>query len=409
MAKLTDMRCKAAPPGTCSDGGGLLLQVKSGSGRISKSWIYRYTVYGKQTWMGLGSYPDVSLAQARQKAADARRLRADGIDPLSHRRAVRASLSQQQAQQAKSLTFDQAADQYIAAHRAGWRSHKHAKQWATTLRTYVSPVFGRLPVQSIDVGLVLKALEPIWQTRTDTASRVRGRIESVLDWARVRGYRAGENPARWRGHLDHLLARPSKVRAVKHYSSLPYAEIGKFIVLLREREGASARALEFIILTAARAGEVVGMRWAEVDLVAKAWVIPASRMKAGREHRVPLNMAAVALLERIHQNRENDFVFPGQRRAGLSHTALDRLLRYRMKSGVCTHGFRATFRTWAAERTSFQRETIEAALAHVVGDETERAYQRGDMFEKRRHLMDAWARYIDQEPASAEVVPLRTA
>ena len=305
------------------------------------------------------------------------------------------------------MTFDQAADQYIASHRAGWRNVTNAHQWTTSLRTYVSPVFGDLPVQSVDVGLVMTAIEPIWHTMPDTASRIRGRIEAILDWARVRGYRSGENPARWKGHLDHLLPRPSKIKTSRHHTSLPYSEIGTFMVSLRGREGVASRALEFVILTAARKNEVVGMRWAEIDLATKVWIVPANRMKASREHRVPLSDQAIALLERMAQVREGEFVFPGQHRATLSPAAIDKLLRNRMRSGVCMHGFRATFRTWAAERTSFPREVVEAALSHAVGDKVETAYQRSDLLAQRRRLMDAWADYIDREPVNAEVIPIR--
>jgi integrase len=330
---------------------------------------------------------------------------ADGLDPLVQKRAVRASLSQQQAEQIKSLTFDQAAEQYIASHSAGWRSGRHEKQWTTSLRTYVSPVIGGLPIATVDTALVLKALEPIWTTKANSASRIRARIESILNWARVRGFREGENPARWRGHLDHLLPRPSKVKAAEHHPSLPYSEMHQFLQLLRARKGTAALALEFIVLTAARAGEVVGMRWAEVDLVAKVWTVPASRMKAGREHRVPLSASAIALLEQL--SREREFVFPGQNRSTLSSGALDRLIRCRMKSGVCAHGFRSTFRTWAAERTPYPSEVAELALAHAVGSKVEQAYNRTDLFERRRRLMADWAAFCETPITSAEVIPIR--
>jgi integrase len=401
--KLTDLRCRNAAPGTHSDGGGLYLQVRPNS----KSWVYRYTVGGKQTWLGLGPYPAITLAQAREKAIHAFLVRCEGGDPLEQKRAARASLSRQRAEHATTLTFDQAADQYIASHRAGWRNVTNAHQWNASLRTYVSPVFGDLPVQAIDVGLVMKTLEPIWHTLPDTASRIRGRIEAILDWARVRGYRSGENPARWKGHLDHLLPRPSKLKTNRHHTSLPYAEIGTFMISLRERDGVASRALEFVILTAARKNEVIGMRWAEIDLATKVWVVPATRMKAGHEHRVALSDQAVALLERMQQVPESEFVFPGQRRATLSGAAIDKLLRNRMKSGVCMHGFRATFRTWAAERTSFPREVVETALAHAVGDKVEVAYQRSDLLAQRHRLMAAWADYSDQEPVSADVISIR--
>jgi integrase len=402
--RLTDLRCKNAPLGTHSDGGGLYLQVRPNS----KSWIYRYTIGGKQTWLGLGPYPAITLAQAREKAAQAFLVRTVGADPLAQKRAARASLSQRRAEQANTLTFNQAAGQYIASHRAGWRNVTNAHQWTASLRTYVSPVFGDLPVQVVDVGLVMKALEPIWHTLPDTASRIRGRVEAILDWARVRGYRAGENPARWKGHLDHLLPRPSKIKTSRHHASLPYSEIDVFMALLRGRDGVASRALEFVILTAARKNEVIGMRWGEVEFATKVWVVPAARMKAGREHRVPLSNQAIKLLCRMQQMRENEFVFPGQHRATLSPSAIDRLLRSRMKFGACMHGFRATFRTWAAERTAFPREVVEAALAHAVGDKVEVAYQRSDLLAQRHRLMADWADCCDGKTGiTAEVIPLR--
>jgi integrase len=367
--------------------------------------MFRYTRDGRAHWMGLGSYPDITLARAREKATDARRILADGLDPLAQKHAVRASLSQQQAEQIKSLTFDQAAEQYIASHSAGWRSGAHEKQWTTSLRTHVSPVIGELPIKAIDTALVLTALRPIWTIKPDTASRIRGRIESILDWARVQGFREGENPARWRGHLDHLLPRPRKVKAPEHHPSLPYSEVSAFIARLRERKGTAAQVLELVILTAARAGEVVGMRWAELDLSAKVWTVPASRMKAGREHRVPLSASAIALLEKLPRSGEH--VFPGQNRPTLSSGALDRLIRCRMKSGVCTHGFRATFRTWAAERTPYPSEVAERALAHAVGSKVEQAYNRTDMFERRRRLMADWAAFCETPTTNAEVIPIR--
>jgi integrase len=405
LGKLKDIQVRTAGAGVLGDGGGLVLRVTQGVTGLNRVWMFRYKRYGHAHWMGLGSYPDVTLARAREKAQDARRSLDDGLDPLAQKRAVRASLSQQQAEQIKSLTFDQAAGQYIASHSAGWRNGSHEKQWTASLRNNVSPVIGGLPVATIDTALVLKTLEPIWTTKPSTASRIRARIESILDWARVRGFREGENPARWRGHLDHLLPRPSKVKAAEHHPSLPYSEMHAFLQLVRARKGATALALEFIILTAARAGEVVGMKWAEVDLIAKVWTVPASRMKAGREHRVPLSASAVALL--VKQPRESEFVFPGQNRPTLSSGALDRLIRKRMKSGVCTHGFRSTFRTWAAERTSYPSEVAELALAHVVGTKVEQAYNRTDLFERRRRLMADWATFCETPTTSAEVIAIR--
>jgi integrase len=354
--------------------------------------------------MGLGAFPDVSLQQARDKSSDARKLCKDGTDPVEARKAERAKAL---LANARIMTFNQCAKAYITAHRAGWRNAKHAMQWTSTLETYVTPIFGTLPVQAIDLSLVTKVLEPIWSTKPETASRVRGRMEAVLDWAKVRGYRTGDNPARWRGHLDHLLPARTKVRKVKHHAALPYREIGVFMLALRERHALAARALEFAILTAARTSEVINARWDEIDLRAKTWTVPAERMKAGREHRVPLSDAAIGILERMQAIRQNDHVFPGERRAALSTMAFLMLLRRMDRDDLTAHGFRSTFSTWAAERTNFPREVVEAALAHVVGDATEQAYQRGDVFEKRRKLMDAWATYCAKSPQSASVIDLK--
>jgi integrase len=310
-------------------------------------------------------------------------MRFDGIDPIEARRAQR---EQKSLDAAKSMTFDACAAAYIDAHKAGWRNEKHFDQWSNTLNTYAGPVFGSLPVQAVDVGLVMKALEPIWQTKSETASRVRGRIESVLDWATVRGYRKGDNPARWRGHLDKLLPPRSKVRKVEHHPARPHDELANFVAMLRRQEGIASRALEFLILTATRTGEVIGARWDEIDLGEKVWVVPAARMKAGREHRVPLSAAAVAILEQMQEVREGDFVFPGGKRGKpLSNMAMLAVLKRIDRGDLTNHGFRSSFRDWAAERTNFPREVAEMALAHTVGDKVEAAYRRGDLFQKRRH------------------------
>ncbi|MGH7224519.1 MAG: tyrosine-type recombinase/integrase, partial [Gemmataceae bacterium] len=280
---------------------------------------------------------------------------------------------------------------------AGWRNDKHAAQWGATLATYAYPLIGELPVQAVDVGLVLKVLEPIWTEKPETASRLRGRIESVLDYAKVRGWRDGENPARWRGHMDNLLAPRAKVRATEHHAAMPYADLPAFMKELRRQEGVAASALEFLILTAARTGEAIGARWSEIDTVEQTWTIRAGRMKASREHRVPLSAGAVAVIEavpRLDDGANDGFVFPGAKSSKpLSNMALLMLLR-RMDHGELTaHGFRATFKTWASERTAFQNEIIESSLAHVVGGKVEQAYMRGDLFDKRRQLMTAWADY----------------
>jgi integrase len=304
------------------------------------------------------------------------------------------------------MTFRECAEGYVAAHRSGWRSAQHAKQWTASLEDYVYPKFGSLPVQAIDLGLVLKAIEPIWKTRTETASRVRGRIESVLDWATVRGYRSGDNPARWRGHLESLLPGRSKVRRVEHHAALPYPEIGAFMAELRQQQGVAARALEFAILAAARTGEVIGAKWEEINLADRLWTIPAERMKAGREHRVPLSDAAMAVIERMRGNG-SEYVFPGRRRHPLSGAAMLMLLRRMGRGDLTVHGFRSSFRDWAAERTAFPAEIAEMALAHAVGSAVEQAYRRSDMFQKRRLLAEQWATFCNSPATSGEVVPIR--
>jgi integrase len=308
------------------------------------------------------------------------------------------------------MTFRACAEAYVAAHKAGWRSAKHGQQWQASLRDYVDPVFGSLPVQAVDVALVTKAIEPIWSTKPETASRVRGRVESVLDWATARGYRKGENPARWRGHLDKLLPRKSKVRRVEHHPALPYAEIGAFMGDLRQQEGVAALGLEFAILTAARTGEVIGAKWDEINQTERVWTVPADRMKGNREHRVPLSDAAMAIVEKTAATRSSDYVFPGHRRGKpISSTAFFMLLREMGRGDLTAHGFRSTFRDWCAEQTNFAREVAEAALAHKIPNAVEAAYRRGDLFQKRRQLAEAWARYCDSAPAAGKVVSIRKA
>jgi len=348
-------------------------------------------------------------------------LRTRGIDPIEARAAGEA---EKRVVAAKTMTFDQCAEAYIKAHRAGWRNAKHAAQWTATLATYASPVFGKLPVHAVDTGLVLKALEPIWTTKPETAGRVRGRIELVLDWAAVRGHRKGENPARWRGHLDKLLPARSKVRKVEHHPALPFGELPGFLESLRGQEGIAALALEFTILTAARTGETIGAQWDEISEREKLWIIPAERMKAERDHRVPLSRRALAIIAEMKKVRDGEFLFPGGKSGKpLTNMAmlalLDRINERRAATGqprwtdpkngnkdVVPHGFRSSFRDWAAERTSFPNEMVEMALAHAVGDKVEAAYRRGDLFEKRRRLMDEWARYCARVPAAANVVEL---
>jgi len=305
------------------------------------------------------------------------------------------------------MTFKDCAERHIAAHKAAWRNNKHAAQWPGTLITYVHPSFGSLAVQTVDVGLVVKVLEPIWTEKPETASRVRGRIEAILDWATARGYRQGENPARWRGHIENLLPKKSKVRRVEHHAALPYPETAAFMVELRQQDGVAARALEFAILTAARTGEVIGGRWDEIDFAERLWTVPAERMKAGKEHRVPLSDAAMTILQTLRDTREGDFIFPGNW-AGrpISNMAMLMLLRRMGRSDLTAHGFRSSFRDWAAECTTFPAEVAEMALAHVVGDKVEAAYRRGDLFQKRREIMDAWSKSCATPPTGGRVVPL---
>lgn len=383
--KLKALDVQRAGPGLHPDGGGLYLQVASGG---SRSWLFRYALRGKEHRIGLGSAAIVPLKLARQLAAQARQLRATGVDPLAQKRERRNT---DLIEQAKAVTFKECAESYIAAHEAGWRNPKHRQQWRSTLETYCFPVIGALPVQSIDTDLVIKVLEPIWRDKTETASRLRGRIESILNYAKARNYRDGANPAVWRGHLDMLLARPSKIAPHEHHTALPYPEIGGFMADLRRRDSTSARCLEFLILTAARTGEVIGAQWSEFDLAAKVWTVPANRMKSNLQHRVPLSNRAIEIVQLMHFRRETDFVFPG-RNGGLSNMSLLALLR-NMGRALTAHGFRSSFRDWAAEQTNFPNEACEMALAHAVGDKVEAAYRRGDLFEKRRRLMQAWSEY----------------
>jgi integrase len=382
-------------PGYFADGANLYFRVAPSG---AAGWIFRFTSQGRTRDMGLGAYPEISLATARKLASKCRELTTQGLDPIEQRRADRAA---PRVAAAKSFTFDECVRQYIEDHEAGWRNAKHRSQWKNTLSTYASPIFGKLPVAAVNGELVLRALKAIWYSKPETASRVRGRIESVLDWARVHGYRTGENPARWKGNLDLLLPARSKVRRVKHHAALPYVEIGEFMDSLRARSDGAARALEFIILTAARTGEALGATWNEIDFKNRTWTVPAGRVKAGKEHRVPLNGAALKILETLHKLRVGDFVFAGAKPGRpLSEMATLMLLRRMGRGDITAHGFRSSFRDWAAECTSFAREVMEMALAHTIGSAVEAAYRRGDLFEKRRRLMEDWATYCAQSEAN---------
>jgi integrase len=402
IGKLTSLSVRQARRrGLYGDGGGLFLQVSENG---AKSWVFRFKKADRLRVMGLGPAHTITLAEARDRARECRKLRLDGIDPIEARRAERA---QAKLDAAKAVTFAECADAYITAHKAGWRNPKHAAQWPATLATYVNPTFGELPVQAIDTALVTRVMEPIWTKKPETASRVRGRIESILDWATARGYRQGENPARWRGHLENLLPRRSKVRRVEHHAALPYSELSAFMLALRQQEGVAARALEFTILTAARTGEVIGARWEEINIAERLWSVPVERMKAGREHRVPLCGKALEIVEEMRAIGGN-FIFPGGKRGKpLSNMAMTMLLRRMGHGDQTVHGFRSTFRDWAAERTNFPAEVAEMALAHAVTDKVEAAYRRGDLFEKRRALAEAWAKFCATALVGGEIVPIR--
>jgi integrase len=394
---------KIRKPGRYSVGNGVYLQITGKNGRC---WVFRFERdYGgkrRGRHIGLGSCALVSLAQARETGLEYRKLLLNNIDPLDHKHALR---QQAAAATAKGVTFQECAERYIGAHEAGW-SNVHRKQWRASLAADVYPAIGGLSVASIDTALVIKVLESIWTKKPETASRLRGRIESILDWAKARGYRAGENPARWRGHLDHLLPHHRKLARVKHHAALPYADVSAFMYELRRQEGIAARALEFTILTAARTGEVLGARWNEI--AGDVWTVPATRMKSGREHRVPLSNRAKELLQALPH--KNELVFPGERSQGwMANNAPRKLLGQMGRTGLTVHGFRSSFRDWAAERTNFPSELAEMALSHVVGSKVEAAYRRGDLFEKRRRLMAEWAKFCSA-PVRADqnkVVPMR--
>jgi integrase len=433
--RLSDRRVKTAQAGMHPDGGGLYLRVtegkqKDGIPALNRYWLFRYKQRGtrQDRQLGIGSLDTVTLAAARTAARQCRQQLLAGIDPKDQRDAQRAS---QAVAKARAMTFDECRDAYIASHQAGWRNAVHRQQWHATLRDHVTPIFGHLPVASVDTGLVLKVLESIWTVKPETASRVRGRIEAILDWARVRGYRDGQNPALWKGHLDHLLPRKSKVAKVKHQPALSYARVAEFMRDLNMRNGTAAMALRFMVLTAARAGEVFGMRWDEVDVTAKLWTIPPDRMKGGRQHRVPLSDPALAILrEMMPGDNVRDigkrYVFPGAKPGRpLSNMAMLELIRRinceRTIDGlpgwmdpegrdVVPHGFRSTFKDWATDWSpspaeiveaakrgeiveAFPRDLVEVALAHALDSKTEEAYRRTEMIEKRRRLMSKWADY----------------
>jgi integrase len=371
-----------------ADGLGLYLQIGPTG---AKSWTFRYRRKGRTHDVGLGPVHTVSLAEARGKALACRQQLLAGLDPLTEKRRA-------QQRDVEDITFEAAAKRYIAGKRAEWKGSRSEAQWAASLKTYAYPVFGRMPVREIDTGHVMRVLDPIWIDKSVTAGRVRQRIENILDWAKTRGYRSGENPARWDDYLKHALARPAKVHTVTSHAALPAAEIPGFLEDLKTRNTISAAALEFLILTATRTGEVIGARWDEIDRQERVWVVPAARMKStldkAREHRVPLSPQAIAVLDRMEEVRHSPFVFPGiSPGRPLTKNTMRALLGAMGRGNLTIHGFRASFRTWAGENTSFASEIAEAALAHQIGDATERAYRRGDFFNKRRRLMEAWGAF----------------
>ena len=391
-------------PGLYCDGGGLYLQVAPLG---SKTWIFRFRspLTQKLRDMGLGPLHSVGLPEAREKAAAQRTALLDGLDPIEARE---EGNRRKALDAAKAVTFAHCAASYIESHKAGWRNEKHAEQWTKTIETYAGPIIGPLPVQAVDTGLVLKILEPIWSKKSETASRLRGRIENILDWAKARGYRSGENPARWKGHLNQLLPMLSKKHRVTHHKAMPFPEVGAFVSKLRDLSVVSARCLEFTVLTAARTNEAIKAKPEEFDLTNATWTIPASRMKAKREHRVPLSPRVIEIVREMLK-LEQDYLFPSTRKGkALSNMTMLNLLD-RMNVKVTVHGFRSSFRDWAAERTAFSHEVCELALAHTISNAAEAAYRRGDLFEKRGKLMNTWAEYINTPRTEGAVIPMRNA
>jgi integrase len=410
--------------GRYADGGGLYLQVNE---RGAKSWIFKFErsvrdadgqPKRKEHMLGLGGLNTFSLPEARERARTLRQRLKDGIDPIA---AERAEKAERELAAAKTLTFAQAAQSYFDQHEGQWRNAKHRAQFISTIQTFANPIIGNLPVAAIDTGLVLKVLEQkvdaergypagtLWQARPETASRLRGRIEAVLAWATVRGYRSGDNPAHWRGHLSEALPARSANGKVEHHAALPFSELPAFMVDVRQREGVAAQALQFVILTAARTGEVIGARWDEIDLATATWTVPAERMKTGVAHKVPLTPRAIELLNGLYREDGNPHLFIGsQAGCGLSNMAMTTVLRRMRRGDITVHGFRSTFRDWAAERTNFPNHIVEMALAHTIGDKVEAAYRRGDLFAKRKALMAAWVNYCETPaPIGDKVVPMR--
>ena len=395
MSKLTALQIKNAKPGMLHDGGGLYLQVSKAG---SKSWIYRYFSDGKSHDHGLGSFKVLTLAEAREAALQCRKLRAQGLDPIREKKKLRVAT---RLEDAKSITFKDCVEQYLKAHASAWKDNRHTWKWERSLELYAYPTLGDLPVGEIDIDYVFRAIDPIWGDKNETASRVRGRIEQVLDWARVRGYREGDNPARWQGNLAHLLPARDKIKKKQHLKSLPYAELPKFWKALSKRSTNAAAMLRYTILTAARTGDTRFATWGEVDLKNKIWTIPGERMKAGKEHRVPLSPQAIQILEKLSKQRptdnqsSRDLVFPGPKQ-GKPHSEnamLNVLDQMGYKGKVTVHGYRSTFKVWCSEQTDYPNDISEMALAHTISNAVEAAYKRTDLLDKRRSLMDEWAGY----------------
>jgi integrase len=388
--KLSALKVKnLTTPGMHGDGGGLYLHVRSPTQR---AWVFRFKRDGREYRMGLGSVIDVSLREARDAAAEARKLTRQGINPIEAKKSQRLAAEAERG----AHTFEQVARLYIKDNEAAWGNALHRSQWSTSLEAHVFPAIGTLPVAAITVTEVLKVLQPIWLEISETASRIRGRIETILDYAKARGWRKGENPAQWKGYLSSILPKPSKIKAVQHHPALPWKDMAPFMASVKEEAGTPALALRFLILTAARLGEVLGATWSEIDLDERVWTIPASRMKAKREHRVPLSPPAVALLQEMAQagTDAGAFIFGGRRQGRpLSNMAIQEVLRRMDRGDITAHGFRSSFRDWAAEATDYPAEVAEMALAHTVGSKVEAAYRRGDMFDKRRAIMEDWAKH----------------
>jgi len=399
LHKLTQADLRRTTPGLYADGGNLYLQVTVNGDSVARSWIFRFAIDGKRREMGLGAVHTFGLKDARAKAAELRKLVYEGRDPIAERDAQRAARA---AASAKRRTFDECVASYSRAHSPKW-SAKHAYQWGSAMTRFASPVLGKLPVDIIDVSFVVRVLEPIWHERPEVASRLRGAIESVLAWATVRQFRSGDNPARWTNHLEELLPSRREILPVEHFAALAYRDVPGLIAKLRERSGIVERALEFLILTASRSGEVLGARWDEIGLAERVWTVPAERMKSRREHRVPLCDRALAILNEMKLYRRNGFVFPSERRENLGESPMRELLK-RLGYKATIHGMRSAFRDWAGEQTNFAREVCEAALAHAIGNKVEQAYRRGDALEKRRRLMEAWADFCSRPVAQGATI-----